>query len=55
MSAERTNEMIEVYKGKINDDIKALNEKAAGFEMLMKELKTELYSKFGSAINLEYD
>ena len=55
MSAEQTGEMILTYKGKIQSDIQALKDKAADIENNMKELKSELYGKFGSAINLEYD
>ena len=55
MSAEQTNEMITTYKDKIQSDIQGLKDKAADIENNMKELKSELYGKFGSAINLEYD
>ena len=55
MTADQTRDMIDTYKGKLNDEVKGLQNKSAELESLMKGLKSELYGKFGSAINLEYD
>ena len=55
MTSEQTNNMITTYKAKIDTDMQALKDKSADIETNMKELKSELYAKFGSAINLEYD
>lgn len=55
MSGEQIGDMITTYKNKVNKEISGLKEKAVDIEESMKDLKGELYGKFGSAINLEYD
>ena len=55
MSAEQISDMITTYKNKVNEEISGLKGKAADIEENMKSLKGELYGKFGTAINLEYD
>ncbi|OQN96207.1 hypothetical protein B0A48_17714 [Cryoendolithus antarcticus] len=38
---------------KINDEVTAVEERLSGVRDEMQELKTELYGRFGSSINLE--
>nr|OQO17010.1 hypothetical protein B0A51_13139 [Rachicladosporium sp. CCFEE 5018] len=38
---------------KINDEVTAVEERLSGVREEMQELKTELYGRFGSSINLE--
>lgn len=44
---------LEVDSGKINKEISDIEEKKSSVSGRMEELKKDLYSKFGDAINLE--
>lgn len=45
--------LLELKKGELKDEAKALEAKAVGIKSVMSDLKTQLYAKFGDAINLE--
>lgn len=46
---------VEKQKTSLATDVSALTHKIADIKQQMDELKTQLYSKFGESINLEYD
>ncbi len=54
-SSDDTNEMLEKAKKKIDADIAELEEKRAAHVETLKDLKVQLYAKFGTNINLEAD
>nr|CAG4642939.1 EOG090X0JBP [Evadne anonyx] len=52
---EETKEKLEEAKDKIKKDVEKINEECANIKSIMSDLKTQLYAKFGSSINLEAD
>ncbi|KAF5280541.1 hypothetical protein FQR65_LT00292 [Abscondita terminalis] len=52
---EKTQACLEDSKGKTESEIAILKSKSAEIKDLMSDLKTYLYGKFGSNINLEAD
>jgi prefoldin subunit 4 len=55
MTQEEVQESIEKTKEQLLDDVKAIEEQADGIKAQMSDLKTHLYAKFGTNINLEAD
>jgi len=47
--------MLEKRKADTENEVTALENRAAGIKAIMTDLKTHLYAKFGDAINLEAD
>lgn len=47
--------LLEKRKEETEEQVKALEARAAGIKVVMSDLKTHLYAKFGDAINLEAD
>lgn len=52
---EDATENINKEKEIVREEIAALKTKAADFEVIMSQLKADLYAKFGNNINLEAD
>ena len=48
-------EKLEEAKEKIKKDVEKINEECGNIKSIMSDLKTQLYAKFGSSINLEAD
>ncbi len=55
LSQDDAQSEIEKKKEELTSEVKILEEKANGLKSQMSDLKTHLYAKFGSAINLEAD
>ena len=47
--------LLEERKMELEQEVKGLEEKATAIRVVMSDLKTHLYAKFGDAINLEAD
>ncbi|CAG9858274.1 unnamed protein product [Phyllotreta striolata] len=54
-NVEKTEKCLDETKTKIEEEIKDLKSKADGVKENMGDLKSHLYGKFGSHINLEVD
>ncbi|KAG7211884.1 hypothetical protein KM043_011096 [Ampulex compressa] len=52
---EKTQNYLEEIKDKKKSEIAALESKCTDLKTMMSELKTQLYAKFGTRINLEAD
>ena len=52
---DETNEMIEKAKDQTGDDITGLETSCEEHKQILKDLKVQLYAKFGNNINLEAD
>ena len=48
-------EKLEEAKEKIKKDVEKINEQGDNIKAIMSDLKTQLYAKFGTSINLEAD
>lgn len=55
MTQEETQEHIEKRKEDVEEEVKTLDAKMGAIKNQMSDLKTHLYAKFGSSINLEAD
>ncbi|OQO05844.1 hypothetical protein B0A48_09939 [Cryoendolithus antarcticus] len=53
LSVSEVQERLSTSVEKINDEVAAVEERLSGVREEMQELKTELYGRFGSSINLE--
>eukprot|EP00092_Neocalanus_flemingeri_P026903 GFUD01029159.1.p1 GENE.GFUD01029159.1~~GFUD01029159.1.p1 ORF type:complete len:134 (+),score=57.47 GFUD01029159.1:140-541(+) len=47
--------LLEERKSELQENMKVLEDQASGVRGMMADLKTQLYAKFGEAINLEAD
>ncbi|CAH1173819.1 unnamed protein product [Phaedon cochleariae] len=54
-NVEKTQKCLDDAKKRIQDDIKQFKEKSNGVKETMSDLRSHLYGKFGSHINLEAD
>ncbi|RUS82336.1 hypothetical protein EGW08_009889, partial [Elysia chlorotica] len=55
MTAEEAQAALEVAKGTCQGEIDALKVQADGYKQTLSDLKTQLYAKFGTNINLDLD
>ncbi|CAN2390615.1 Prefoldin subunit 4 [Pristimantis euphronides] len=54
-SQDETQEMLEVAKKGLQDEIDALQSRVESIQQVLGDLKVQLYAKFGNNINLEAD
>lgn len=55
MTTEEAQAALEKAKKNCQEEIAALKENAESHKQVLSELKTQLYAKFGSNINLDMD
>nr|CAG4638177.1 EOG090X0JBP [Chydorus sphaericus] len=54
-SMDETKEKLEEAKRKVKQDIEGIEAECTAIKAVMSDLKTQLYAKFGTSINLEAD
>ncbi|KAK2851875.1 hypothetical protein Q5P01_008151 [Channa striata] len=52
---DETQEMLEVAKEALEQEVKGLEEQVSAIQQVLGDLKVQLYAKFGNNINLEAD
>nr|CAG4636677.1 EOG090X0JBP [Eubosmina coregoni]SVE70187.1 EOG090X0JBP [Eubosmina coregoni] len=55
LNMEETKEKLEEAKNKVKKDIENIEAECTNIKAIMSDLKTQLYAKFGTSINLEAD
>ena len=55
LSQDAAQAEIEKRKGELEEEVKDIETRMDGLKSQMTDLKTHLYAKFGSSINLEAD
>jgi len=55
LNIEVAKEKLEEAKNKIKRDVENIEAECVNIKAIMSDLKTQLYAKFGSSINLEAD
>ena len=55
MSGEEAQAALEAAKEECQGEISALKAQAEGYKQTLSDLKTQLYAKFGTNINLDLD
>nr|CAG4635201.1 EOG090X0JBP [Alona affinis] len=55
LSVDEAKEKLEEAKSKVKRDIEAIEAECISIKATMSDLKTQLYAKFGTSINLEAD
>nr|CAG4642207.1 EOG090X0JBP [Eurycercus lamellatus] len=55
LNIEETREKLEEAKNKVKRDIEGIETECSNIKATMSDLKTQLYAKFGTSINLEAD